>query len=701
MGTASYMSPEQARGKLVDKRTDIWAYGCCLFEALTGATPFAGDNVTDILAAVVRAEPDWSLLPSDAPLHVRNVLRRCLKKKPDERLRDAGDARLLIGDEDEPVPVGGARTSLSWAKVIAFTLVAAIAGGLIAWNVRREAPKDVVRFATVLPAREDLRVFPSRIAVSPDGSKLVYEGRGGLYLRSLSHLEPRLIPGSASGSGAFFSPDGEWIAFFDRTNLVKMRVDGDTPMSLAQADFGSSFLFTGTWGEDDTIVISEGYPSALLRVHASTGDVEAATTLDERGEIAHYWPELLPGGKAVLYTAVVIPSERRDIVGKFLDGEESRLLIENGASPQYVHTGHLTFTRAGAIFAVRFDAERLEVTGEPFPVVEDVAIDIYGNIETAQFDVTDSGTLAYVVHRPDSQGSSLVWVDREGIATLVTEEIGTYMIPRTSPDGRRVAFARLDHEAGQRDIWVLDLERGSRTRLTLGEGLSTDPEWAPDGRSLAFASNRSAGVFNIFSKAADGTGEAVPLSNHQDGVTFPRSYLTDGSGLLFQHNNNIGILHLEPEPKEEILLGTPFREIEPSLSPDGRWLAYVSNQSGQREVYVQPFPNGKGRWSVSTEGGDEPVWSPNGGELFYRYGNQMMVVSVSSTADLRLGTPSVLFEGHYERDPFGNDARDYDVSPDGSRFLMIRREVDRDRPQQQLNVVVNWFEELRELDPNR
>ena len=689
------MSPEQARGKTVDKRTDIWAYGCCLFEALTGTKPFAGDNVTDILAAVVRAEPDWSRLPSDTPLHVRNVLRRCLKKKSDERLRDAGDARLLLCDEDGPVPVGGARTSLPLPKVVAFTLVAALAGGLIAWNVRREVPDAVMKLATVLPAREDLGL-PSRIALSPDGSKLVYEDRGGLYLRSLSHLEPRLIPDSASRSAVFFSPDGEWIAFFARTNLVKMRVDGDTPMSLAKVSFGSRFLFTGTWGEDDSIVISEGYPSALLRVHASTGAVEEATTLDTgRGEVAHYWPELLPGGKAFLYTAVIMPSERRDIVGKFLDSEESRLLIENGASPQYVRTGHIVFAREGALFAVGFDAERLEVTAEPFPVIEDVEINVYGNFETAQFDVSESGTLAYVVDSPDIRGSSLVWVDRQGIATLVAEDLGTYMVPRISPDGQRAAFARLDHETGRRDIWVLDLERGSRTRLTLGEGLSTDPVWAPDGRSVAFASNRSGRDFNIFSKDADGTGEEVQLSDHQVGVTFPRSYLSDGSGLLFQHNNNIGILHLAPEPKEEIFLGTPFLEWEPSLSPDGRWLAYVSDESGRREVYVQPFPNGEGRWPASTEGGDEPVWSPTGGELFYRNGDRMIVVSVSGASDLRLGTPSVLFEGRYEVDPFGPDARNYDVSPDRRRFLMIRREVDRDRPQQQLNIVVNWFEELR------
>ena len=327
-------------------------------------------------------------------------------------------------------------------------------------------------------------------------------------------------------------------------------------------------------------------------MHASTGDVEEATTLDtERGEIAHYWPELLPGGKALLYTAVIMPSERRDIVGKFLDREESRLLIENGASPRYVRTGHIVFAREGALFAVGFDAERLELTAEPFPfpVIEDVEINAYDNFEAAQFDVSESGTLAYVIDSPDIRGSSLMWVDRQGITTLVTEELGAYMVPRISPDGRRVAFARLDHETGRRDIWVLDLERGSRTRLTLGKGLSTDPEWAPDGRSVAFASNRSGRDFNIFSKDADGTGEEVQLSDHEVGATFPRSYLPDGSGLLFQHENNIGILHLEPEPKEEILLGTPFDEMEPSLSPNGRWLAYVSDQSGRREVYVQPF----------------------------------------------------------------------------------------------------------------
>ena len=392
MGTASYMSPEQARGPDVDKRTDVWAFACVLFELLTGRKVFEGATVTDVLAAVVHNDPDWLRLPGKVPVHVRKLLSRCLKKPPAERLRDAGDARLLLDDEDESPSARDPGSSLSWAKVAALTLVAAIAGGLTVWSLKRETPKPLTRFATVLPVNEFLAAFRFRVAVSPDGSKIVYRNdfaeRAGLFLRSLSDLEPRLIPGSENGDGAFFSPNGEWVAFFNKGRLMKLRAEGGTPLTVAEIGcFGAPS--GGSWGEEDSIVVTDG--SALLRVHASTGAIEEASTLDsERGEVAHYWPEMLPGGKAVVYNAVIMPLDRRDIVGKFFGSEERRLLIENGVSPRYVRSGHLLFVRENALLAVRFDPARLSVVGEPFPVVEDIAVDVYNNFENAQFDVSES-----------------------------------------------------------------------------------------------------------------------------------------------------------------------------------------------------------------------------------------------------------------------------------------------------------------------
>ncbi|HXV60222.1 MAG TPA: protein kinase, partial [Vicinamibacteria bacterium] len=656
LGTASYMSPEQARGKPLDRRTDVWAFGCCLYEALSGKKPFEGETITDILAAVVKNDPDWSRLPDATPRPVRYVLRRALKKDPKDRLRDAGDARLLMEDVDEIVTV-----PRSQGRLAAAAIGAVLVAGLVGWSLRRESPPPVMRFATAIPQTEAFDAVRSRIAVSPDGRRLVHrysqDGRSGLFLRALSELSPTLIPGTERGTSAFFSPDGEWIAFFEGSDLVKVGLDTGTRVTLARgigiSVFAGTYL-TGSWGDDDSIVFTGD--GTVFRVPASGGPAEEATALDaERGEIAHYWPDVLPGGKAFLYNAVG-PSGRKDILAKRFTDSERRVVLEDGVSPRYLATGQLLFMRRGTLYAVGFDLRRLEVTGEPVPVVHDVEMDSYGDFEFAQYAVSASGNLAYLVEATVRRGSSLVWVDRSGNATPVTDERGSYLIPRISHDGRRIAFARLDEATGQRDIWILDMGRGTRTRITFGEGLSTDPVWSPDDRTVAFASTRSASIFRLFSKAADGSGQAVPMGPGREGFIFPRFWLSDGSAIGFYlvGNGDVGIWHLSPEPKEEMLLESAFDEMEPSLSPDGHFLAYVSDESGRREVYVQPFPEGEGRWPISNDGGDEPLWSPSGDELFYRSGNRMMVVPIAYRPGLEPGSPRVLFEGEYERDPYNN-----------------------------------------------
>jgi len=713
LGTAAYMSPEQARGKTLDKRTDVWAFGCVLFEMLTGRKPFEGETVTDLLAAIVKSEPDWSLLPGETPSRVRDVLQRCFRKAPDKRLRDVGEARLAIEateDGDELSKAVPKRSFFPWWGTAAIAILGALAGGLAAWVLKGEGAKQVVRLATVLPLDENLVLSRSRIRVSPDGTKLAYWvgalPNRALAVRPLETLEPRIIEGSENGRGGLFSPDGDWIAFIVQGQLKKARIDGGASLTVADLSAAmSGIYFSGTWGDDGEIVFN-GPSGTLLRVSAAGGTPEEATTLDRgRGEIAHWVPEILPGGKALLYLALVAPSKRQDLVVRSMETGETKVLLEGITGPaRYVPTGYLLFAREDNLFSVPFDLRSLELRGEPFPVAQDLEVDVYGEYRTAQFDVSQDGTLVYLVDTPGIRTGSLVWVDRHGKATPVAEERNAYMVPRLSPDGGRIAFAVLDEGTGQRDVWVLDRNRGTRTRLTFGDGLSTDPVWSPDGRTIAFASTRSGRSFNLYSLAADGTGEATPLTNPEMTLSaFPRQWLPDGSGLLTQVGGapslDIGLLRVGGSFEEEILLGTRFEELEPSLSPDGKRLAYVSDESGRREVYVRDFPGPGRRWEISADGGDEPLWAPSGRELFYRNGNQMMVVPLS--VEREPGTPVVLFEGEYERDPYAIDARNYDLSPDGTRFLMIRREVESDRRQQQLNVVLNWFEELKRLDPNR
>jgi Tol biopolymer transport system component len=725
IGTAAYMAPEQARGRAVDKRADIWAFGVVLYEMLSGARLFTGDTVSDILAAVLTREPDWTALPAATPPALVRLLRRCLERDPKKRLHDIADARF---DLDDAVLTGGGgpgrqtaagpgprsrRPAFLIAGALALTLLGMLAGGFAASRLRTPPPPETVRLATVLPLGDDLVQQGSGFAISPDGSKLVFRhtqgGRRGLFLRSLDQLEPVFIPGSDEGVGPVFSPDGQSLVFFSLARgsksggLLRIAIDGGAPLHLADISISAmaGFTFAGHWTADGQILFSGSSP-VIQRISAAGGPVASVTALDTaRGERRHGQPRALPGGKGVLYVALM-PEGRQDVMVSAGDGTTGRVLVKGATTPRFSETGHLLFAIASTVFAAPFDLETVALTGEPVPVVEGLEVAVYGNYRHAKFDVSGNGTLAYLVGSLSNRAGHLVFVDRQGRATPAFADAGMYLVPRLSPDGKKVAYAAIDERAGDRDIWVGDLERGTRSRLTLGGSAATDPVWSPDGRVIAFASTRDGGLLNLFSMPADGGGEAVRLTRTAEterGV-FPRVWLRDGRGIVFHvglpSSANIGLLRTA-SGEEELLLASPFDELEPSLSPDERFMAYVSDESGRREVYIRDMSGSGSRVPVSSEGGDEPVWSPRGDEIFYRRGSQMLSVPVSVRGALTVGAPRALFDVPYDVDPFNNDAANYDVTKDGQRFIMVRRTIEPGRARQQLNLVVNWTEQLKRI----
>ena len=703
MGTAPYMSPEQARGKGVDRRTDIWAFGCCFYEALTCKKAFHGETVTDTLAAIVKNEPDWEALPEGIPRGgIRKLIARCLRKDRGERFRSAVDTRLYIEDAlAEPEAKGIASAPRrNPVPTIVSAVLASIATALAFWALSPPEPRSVKRFSILFPDID----YVTDVNISPDGSHLVFQGPSfeQLYLRRLDELEARPIPGTEGAFSSFFSPDGRWVGFYSDGKLQKVSLSGGPPVTL----YATEARAEGSWGPDDTIVFGS-MGKGLSRVSAGGGTPTILTTLDrEGGETGHRWPEVLPGGKAVLFTnwfdaqsasSVSQWMERSHIAVYSLETGEHRILVEGGSNPRYVSTGHIVFARPGSqlvgpgsLLAVPFDLDRLEVRGQPVPVLEGPRVDWFG---AAQFALSEDGSLVY--NSSSASGpypeSILVSVDRKGMPRRLIETPRIFENPCLSPDGGRLAVG-IEGPSGLFDIWIIELARSIMTRLTF-KGFNYAPIWTPDGSHVTFSSNR-AGGFNIFSKPADGSGDAVQLTRYESDSG---SWSPDGENLAFAQRRgamsfDIGILPLEGEA--QFIVDTPFDERHPMISPDGLWLAYTSDESGQNEVYVRPFPGPGGRWQVSTEGGTEPRWARSGDELFYREADKMMAVSVSNEPELTLGKPVVLFEGQYQF-LIGGGYSNYDVSPDGRSFVMIES-VEEVAPVRQLTIVLNWFEELKQ-----
>ena len=700
MGTAAYMSPEQARGKAVDNRTDIWAFGCVLYEVLTGNVPFLGETVSDMIAAILGREPDWKALPATTPALLHRLLRRSLQKDSTQRLHHIADARIEI-EEALKEPSGSIEAGVvsgvqkrGASPVFVAAVVASVATGILVWSLTRSSPPRAVT-RTVIPLERGLslaaRGDAGRLAISPDGKLLAYTGKRGdarqLYLRALDQLTAIPITGTEGARMPFFSPDGQWLGFFAAGKLMKVPVHGGAPVTISEVPQPRG----ASWGSDGAIVLNPTSSAGLWRISADGGEPEVLTTPDrERREKSHRLPELLPGGKAVLFTLGTGDIESWDdasIAVLSLETGDYRILLEGGTNPRYSPTGHLIYARAGSLLAVPFDLTELQVKGVPAPVLENVTTSpVYGN---AQFSVSRDGSLLYAPGGSQRYDRRVLSVDREGRSQPLIETSRVFETVAISPDGRSLA---LTIEAANAGVWVYDLARSTLSRIAFGFNNSIIT-WTPDGDRLTFASSRE-GVSNIFWQAADGSGQAEQLTTSEYEQFFA-SWSPDGKFLSFvdirpESGADIWVLSMEGDRTPEPFLLTGFNEDFPMFSSNGRWVAYQSDESGRNEVYIQPFPGGGGKRQVSTEGGTFPVWNPNGRELFYRNGDRMMVVAVETDGELTLGKPRLLFERR-------SLLASYDVMPDGQRFVMI--EESEELAPTQLILVQNWFEELKRLVP--
>jgi Tol biopolymer transport system component len=723
LGTAAYMSPEHVRGKTLDRRTDIWAFGCMYYEALTGRPPFASETISDTLALVLREEPDWRPL-SPAPVAVQRLIKRCLKKDPASRLHDIADAALEIEDavaESAPlvVPVPGrepyrvSRRRTLIGAAAALVAIGAIVAALV-WLPRFQSRSDdgtVSRLTIPLPAGQEIAQGGlAPLTISPDGARIVFtsvprEGRSQLYSRALDRYESTAIAGTEGASAPFFSPDGRWIGFFANGMLQRVSTDGGVALRICE----TPSVLSASWGSDDTIVFAgAATPGGLWRVAAGGGTPERITTVDAAtNEVQHAYPRHLPNGD-VLFG--VITDRGWHLATVTLATKQVRALGQpgsGGAGAQYLQTGHVLYASAGGLVAVPFNPNT-GVTGSPLPLRERPEIDPSGS---AAFAVSESGTLVYVPRAASLPVRSLVFVDRGGQARLVSETRAAYEHPRFSKDGRRIVVAIASDNGS--DIWIYELDGGRRTVLTRG-GVNRFPIWAPDGLHVTFQSARS-GSATLYSRSLDAVGEPEPLIRLSDSSGAARSLagVLPGTVPLFTASNphvpmswapsdkSLAFDERKPSAERDIwilppqgdptpFLMTPFDEFAPAFSPDGKWLAYVSDESGRAEVYVQPYPGPGAKWAVSTDGGTEPAWSKDGSELYFRHRDQLVAVAIPAGTEFRAGRSSSLFESRYETI---EGARDYDVSPEGKGFVMIRSEGAAEPGR--INVVLKWFSELR------
>jgi len=732
LGTAAYMSPEQAMGKSVDKRADIWAFGAVLYELLTGKRAFEGETIAETIAAVLKSEPDWGKLPRDTPWRIKELLDDCLQKEARDRFHDISHTRIQIKKAlEEPATVSPIGQTLAgqpgrWRQTITLGVVA-LAGaaiGVAIWSLMSpplSPPAPLKQLVIPLPSTAPFEVETWRpaVALSPDGSRLVYvANRGGkrqLYLRQMNRLEATPIPGTEGGYSPFFSPDGQSVGFFDGFKLKKVSVSGGAPQILARVP---PVTRGASWGPDDTIIFTPALDHGLSRISAVGNTLpddafsdapfdrygQTLTTTDPtKGEYSHRWPQFLPGGKAVLFTIDTGGSFDEARIGVLsLETGKVNVVLDGGTNARYSPTGHIVFSRAGALLAVPFDLERLERTGDPVIVIEGILMEPGG---AAHFTFSDDGSLAYVPGGMLVSDRKLVWVNRQGEVDPLPAEPREYTSPSLSPDGRQVAV--IIREGSNYDVWILDVARGSLTRLTSHPGEDIAPIWTPDGKKVTFASEMAAQGPALWWRPVDRSGpQELLLENDELQGRIPTSWSLDGQTLAFTDllnpvtGSDIWMLPLEGEGKPWAFLDTEFDESMAMFSPDGRLLAYMSNETGRDEVYVQPFSvtGPRGTKQISVGGGTEPVWAPDGRELFYRNGDKMMAVAIETEPELSVGTARLLFEGRFLPVLSGDDpGSSYAISPDGQRFLMIKRE--QDLVPTEIIVILNWFEELKRLVP--
>jgi len=715
LGTAAYMSPEQARGKPTDRRADIWAIGIVLFEMLSGKRAFQGEDVSQTLAAVIMTEPDWSLLPSETTGPILHLLQRCLDREPHDRLQAIGEFRIAVSrylaDPVDPLaqPVADVaqapqRRMLPWVAA----LVLAVITGVAVWNLKPTEPQPVAaRFYHELPEDQSFtNTTRSLVAVSPDGSQIVYVANQQLYLRDLDEMTARPIQGTDENpTTPFFSPDGEWVGYWSGSDsqLKKIATIGGAPVTLCDvtAPFGAS------WGSGDTILF--GQPEGIMRVSANGGTPELVIPT-EAGERVH-GPQMLPGGEWVLFTLTRASGSTRwdeaQIVVQSLEPGERMILWEGGSDARYVPTGHLIYALEEVLFALPFDLASLEVSGGPVPVVEGVqraqVPPSRNTTASANYGFSDRGTLIYVPGSASSGRSILALADRNGTVEPLDVPPIAYVSPRLSPDGSRLVVEATSD--GRSDIWIYDLAGDTQIRRLTLEGNNIRPVWTPDGERVTFASDREE-TPGIYWQLADGSGVPERLTTAEEGTAhWPEAWSPDGETLSFTVVSGseaaVWTLSRDSGTKPEVFVDEPVSiQRGPAFSPDGKWLAYHSNESGNTEVYVQPFPKTGAKHRITQQGGAQPLWSPDGNELFYTSFPLLRGIEITTDPAFAFGNEQVLgMQGFLYP---GGGIRPYDITPDGQRFLMIFPQSETDSTEssaQRINVVLNWFEELKERVP--
>jgi len=728
LGTAAYMSPEQAKGKSVDRRADIWAFGVVLYEMLVGRQLYEGETAPETLAHVITKEPAWDFLPASTPTAIRHLLERCLTKDPRTRLQAIGEARIIserylanpatstASIERVRIEQSGWRRALPWA--IAGVLAIVVIAGLMSWAPWRPAvvPANPMRLSAEIGASVVLAVDAGAAAViSPDGGRFVFRASESgpnqkirLYVRQRDQLQATPLAGTEGARDQFFSPDGQWIGFFADGKLKKIAAQGGAVVTLCDAlnDRG------GAWSEDGAIIFTASTREGLSKVPEAGGKPEPLTTLDQsKGEITHRWPQVLSGGKAILFTAHNnnIGFDQAYIVVQVLKTGERKIVHQGGTYARYAPSGHLLYAHEGTIFAAPFDLGRLDVTGPSAPFLEPVLTNPFGGY--AQFDFSKTGTLIYLAGDTTLRPVTIDWMDKEGKFQPMRSALGDYYDLRFSPDGKRLALSVWDGGTG--DIWVYDWQRDTMSRLTFGPANSSWPVWTPDGQRIVFTSDREGSAPGLYWVRADGTGQVERLTESKD-EQLASSFSPDGKFLAFAElspgtNWDIWILPLEGNEKSgwkpgkpRVFLNSPALEFLPAFSPDGRWLAYGLTDASMTEVYVRPFPGPGGSWQISS-GGTHPTWSRNGKELFFRTisGDHIMVSTYRIVGDsFQADKPQLWSPGQFvNRGPW----RNFDLAADGKRFAVTNRPQSQDNAapkNDKFILLLNAFDELRRVaDP--
>jgi Tol biopolymer transport system component len=705
LGTAGYMSPEQASGQATDQRADVWSFGVVLYEMLTGLPLFSGESVPHVLAAVLQTEPDWNRLPKNLHPRLKTLLERCLQKKPRNRYYGIADARVdieaILSDPRGVTVVAEApatapkRSLLSRiaASVVLIAVGAAVTGivGFALWP----EPEPVRRLVYPVPQSQNFRnVARPVLAFSPDGRRFVYNITDGLYVRSMDELDARRIPGTEeSVTGPFFSPDGQSVAYWTFSGeLKRVALTGGAPIVISG---GLGNLFGASWATDGTIFL--GQADGIYRVPANGGTPELVIAAQEGERL--YGPSLLPDGDRVLFSATTTASfDDAQIAVQSLSTGERTGLISGGNDVRYIPSGHLVYALGDGLFAIAFDADSLSVSGGPVSLVQGVARGAIGVTGATNYGISSDGTLVYLSGGGGVlPGWTPVWVDRDGREEPLGLESCVCASPAVSPDGTRLAFDSPTEDQADADIWVWSLAQRTTTRLTFEPSFQLGSLWSPDSTHIAYTSLAE----GLLVRPADGTGMPETLFESVDTIV-PWAWTADDELVVSDGQGDIALLSLGGDGELKPLLTSQFNEYRPALSPDGRWLAYESDETGQNEIYVRPFPDvGGGKWQVSSGGGREPKWGRDGRSIFYLGPISLMEAAIGDGAPFTYDTPRALVD----LDAYAFNVlppRNYDVAPDGQRVLLMKQTgfgANADIETSRIIVVTNWVEELKQRVP--